>query len=158
GRRPIRENILHLLDFNSTGSYTLYYEPLLAPDSEAPHSAVAALFPNSMTEIPVQWSGDDGNGRGIAFFDVFASVNGGPFLPWLQKTTSLGGLYHGEPGNRYAFYSVATDFANNREATPSQADAQTLVTAGNSPPVFDAISDRTINEGESLDMTVTAND
>ena len=26
-RRPIRENILHLLDYNSTGNYTLTYEP-----------------------------------------------------------------------------------------------------------------------------------
>ncbi|MCX7868257.1 MAG: hypothetical protein N2438_14245, partial [Limisphaera sp.] len=36
GKRPRYENILHLLDFDSPGQYTLIYEPLPTPDTEPP--------------------------------------------------------------------------------------------------------------------------
>ncbi|MCI0538539.1 MAG: Ig-like domain-containing protein, partial [Verrucomicrobiales bacterium] len=158
GRRPIYENILHLLDYNSTGTYTLYYEPLEAPDLDAPQSAVKALAVSSDPQIPVEWSGGDGAGRGIAFFDVFVSTDNGPFLPWVTKSTQLGALYSGEPGRHYAFYSVATDYAGNREAAPASADAQTTAAAGNTAPSLTSIANQTITEGETLSLTVTGTD
>src|SRR5205085_7104135 len=47
GRRPLSENNLHLLDYNSTGVYTLLYEIPPAPDITAPISRVAPLPPSS---------------------------------------------------------------------------------------------------------------
>ncbi len=158
GKPAVYENILHLLDYNSTGAYTLYYEPLAAPDLAAPQSAVAALASSSDPQIPVQWSGSDGAGQGIAFFDVFVSMDNGPFLPWVTKSTLPGALYTGEPGHHYAFYSVATDFAGNREAAPASADTQTTVGAGNTAPILDPISAQTISEGETLQLTIHATD
>jgi len=41
GKRPIYENMLHLLDYNSTGSYQLYYSAPPPPDTTPPASTVA---------------------------------------------------------------------------------------------------------------------
>ena len=43
GKRPVNESNLHLLDFNCSGDYTLYYEPL---DSEGPVIAELETVPN----------------------------------------------------------------------------------------------------------------
>jgi len=59
GRRPMNENILHLLDFNSAGTYSLHYVVPPAPDTNAPVSAVSALPASSPMIFQVQWSGAD---------------------------------------------------------------------------------------------------
>ena len=158
GRRPIRENILHLLDFNSAGSYTLVYEQPPPEDSAAPTSTVEGLPVNSSAQIPVRWSGQDGAGSGIDFFDVFVSINGGPFSPWLQKTTLTGAIYDGKQGERYAFYSVATDHAGNQEAPHTTPDTQTAVNLVNTAPKLTLPSSVTIKEGETLSVSATASD
>ncbi|HYV62486.1 MAG TPA: hypothetical protein VE958_07415, partial [Bryobacteraceae bacterium] len=56
-RRPLRENIFHLFDLNSTGAYTLFYSNLPSADITAPESFVAQLPPDSTARIPVSWSG-----------------------------------------------------------------------------------------------------
>lgn len=85
GKRPLNEHRLHLLDYNSTGSYTLYYTLPPTEDTNAPSSMVLALPPNNYTEFPIHWSGDDGvDGSGVSFFDIYVSADGGPFTPWLQ--------------------------------------------------------------------------
>ena len=43
GRPPVHENMLHLLDYSSPGTYTLDYAPVPVPDTTPPASAVAAL-------------------------------------------------------------------------------------------------------------------
>ncbi|MBM3824808.1 MAG: hypothetical protein FJ404_18330 [Verrucomicrobia bacterium] len=110
-QRPIRQNLLHLLDYNGRGSYTLVYQMPAAADTLAPASRVADLPSESFPQIPVRWSGDDAGGSGIAFFDVLVSTDDGPFVPWLRSTTLPGARYEGAPGHRYTFYSVATDHA-----------------------------------------------
>jgi hypothetical protein len=157
GERPRKESRLHLLDYDSTGSYTLFYAPAVVPDTTPPESLVAALPERVQAKFPVQWSGQD-TGSGVAFYDVYVSVNGGPFLTWLQKTRLNGALYQGQFDSRYAFYSVATDAAGNREAPHAQPDAQTTVALRNTAPTFAAVPDQTINEGDTLRLTVGATD
>ncbi len=159
GRKPIRENILHLLDYGSTGTYTLFYEPVPAPESVPPSSQVSSLPAASYSEIPISWSGSDNpGGSGLAFYDIYVSVDGGPFASWLQHSDQTGSVYSGQLGHKYAFYSVATDNAGNREDAPLTADAQTTVSLQNHPPTLDPIADRRLNEGDLLVISPTAVD
>ena len=158
-RRPVVENTLHLFDVQSPGSYTLVYAALPAGDTTPPLSSVAALPAESSALIPVSWSGDDNaGGGGIAFFDVYASVDGGPFTLWQQETLSRSAVYQAALGKTYAFYSVATDIAGNREPEPPAPDATTRVTRVNRSPVLDPIPDRVLREGETLEMQPVARD
>lgn len=156
GRRPIRENILHLLDYNSTGSYTLLYQPYPEPDTTAPKSAVAVLPAESSTGIPLRWSGSDDTG--VVAYDIFVSVNGGLFTPWLTGTSETRALYPGVLGGSYAFYSLALDAAGNRELPPATPDAQTRVSRTNRASVFAALTNATILEGQVFVRTLTAVD
>lgn len=158
GHRPVLENRLHLLDFNSTGVYTLTYEPLPSADTTAPISHIQSLPTVSSERIPLLWSGEDEtNGSGIAYYDLFVSVNRGPFAPWLQKTKDTSATYEGTRGNTYAFYSLATDRAGNRQSSPFSPDAITSVDLTNTPPIL--ISTNVIvMEGEVLNAFVTAVD
>lgn len=156
GRRPIRENILHLVDCDSTGQFTLYYEPLAGADTTPPTSQVTALSGQSSQEILVQWSGND-NGE-VAFYDVFVSVDSGPFQPWLLETQSTSAIYQGLFGKRYSFYSVATDRSRNRESIPSQADAQTQVALAHSAPSIASISNQSVAEGAVFSLQASASD
>ena len=158
GRRPLYEHKLHLLDYDSTGSYTLYYEPIPAADIAPPFSAVAALPSSSYGRFPVSWSGDDQGGSGVANFDIFVSDNSGPFTPWLLATTLGGSVYQGELNHTYAFYSVASDNAGNREPAPLAADATTTVARTNSPPILAAFAPVTVNEGETAHAQGVATD
>jgi hypothetical protein len=157
GKRPINENILHLLDYNSTGIYTLTYVAPPMPDTNAPSSAVAALPADSPILFRVQWSGTDDD-SGIANYDIFVSANDGSFVPWLQKTPLTSASYQGVPGGHYAFYSVATDAAGNQENPPVTPDAMTTVTITNHAPVLTSLPVQTIDEGTLLQLTVPASD
>ena len=96
GKPPVRENTLHILDYNSTGAYTLIYEPLPQTDLEAPSSALAALPAESRPNIPVNWSGqDNAGGRGLGRFDIYTSENSGPFQRWLTGTEETAAVYSG---------------------------------------------------------------
>ena len=159
GIRPIRENMLHLLDFNSSGTYTLFYEsagPL--PDTNAPSSSVAALPSASPLNFNVTWSGSDGVDGNIAFFDIFVSVDGGPFTNWLIHTLANGAVYQGEMNRTYAFYSRATDSEGNTEVAPAIADAQTSTSIVNTRPVVSLGGTQTIDEGTTLSLTVSVTD
>jgi len=165
GRPPVRENILHLLDYDSGGSYTLYYEPgsTTILDTNPPASSVAALPGTSRQYFQVSWSGADEGAlgqpvSGLASYDVFVSENNGPFVPWLQQTPLVSATYVGALGSRYAFYSVATDANGNRESVPPTPDAETVVSLTNSPPSLALAATAALNEGETLDVPFTATD
>jgi hypothetical protein len=158
GRRPIRENILHLLDYDSAGSYTLLYTNPPAADTNAPMSQIAALPADSYERIALSWTAqDEPGGSGLAGVDVWASADGGPFSLWLANASG-GTIYQGQLGHRYAFYSRAVDRAGNREAPPSTPDAMTIVSLTNRPPTLAAITNRSINEGETLSVALSATD
>ncbi len=158
GRRPVSEHKLHLLDCDSAGAYTLYYALPPQPDTAAPGSAVAALPAQSPPVFQVAWSGADTNGSGVAFYDVFVSANEGMFAPWLQRTPMTAAMFSGELGSRYAFYSVATDQQGNREAAPTTPDAATSATLTNQAPALAPLAAQTVDEGDTLRLTLSATD
>ena len=90
-----------------------------------PESTVSALPALTRPDFTVSWTGSDAGGSGIANYDVYVSDNGGPFTAWSTATTQTSAIYHGVFGHAYAFYSVATDAAGNRQPTPAAAQAST---------------------------------
>ena len=125
GQEPIYVNDLHLFDYDSTGSYTLYYAPIR---SLAPTSSVAALPSFSPGTFAVSWSGQNGSlGSTIATYDIFVSDDGGPYQVWLADTTMTSATYTGLDGHTYSFYSIATDTFGNVEPTPASPEATTIV-------------------------------
>ncbi|MCP5521852.1 MAG: hypothetical protein H7A46_09935 [Verrucomicrobiales bacterium] len=158
-RRPIRENKLHLLDYDSPGSYTLVYETPEIPDELAPSSQVNILPSSSRMGIAVSWSGqDDPGGSGVGAYDVFVSTNDGPFTRWIERTALTSSVFLGEMNNRYAFYTVAIDEAGNREPVPAQPDAVTTTSIVNQAPVIDPIGEQRVPEGGLLVLRVIAQD
>ena len=157
GKRPVRENRLHLVDHGSTGRYTLTYEAVAPSDAVVPSSHVADLPPQAFADFPVTWSGFDSGGAPVVF-DIYVSVDGSPFSPWLRDTSLSGGFYPGTPGHRYAFYSVATDATGNREAAPAAPDATTHTTLINTPPKLVVVANQNIAEGEILSLRLSATD
>ncbi len=158
-RRPIREFNLHLLDHDSTGIYTLTYEPRPLADITPPETAIAALPPQSSSQMLLHWSGNDGpNGSGIAWYDVYVSANGGPFALWLSGARTTSALFSGELNSTYAFYSVATDHAGNAEAPPFTPDTVTTTSLVNAAPKLDAGSDQIVNEGATVTIQCAATD
>ena len=150
-RRPIVENNIHLFDQNGSGVYTLHYVAIPAGEEVPPTSAVAQLPAESAARFTVNWSGEDNpGGRGISFFDVYVSVDNAPFMVWLEQTIDRSAIYQGSLGRTYAFYSVATDAAGNREETPLTADASTVVTRTNKAPTLELMADQVLREGETL--------
>ena len=105
----------------------------------------------------MRWSGQD-DLSGIASFDIYTSVNGGAFQPWLTGVTGSSAIYQGVLSNTYAFYSLAVDHAGNRQAPPSTPDAVTTVTMTNHPPQIAAISNQTVLAGNTLSLTIPASD
>jgi RHS repeat-associated protein len=104
-------------------------EALNTIDAAAPTSSVQPLPAVTDTlSFTVRWSGaDDAGGSGVAFYDVFVSDNGGAFSPWLRGSTQTSAVFTGVSGHSYGFYSVAADRVGLRQATPTAAQATTLV-------------------------------
>ncbi len=67
----------------------------------------------------VSWSGSDSLiGSAISDFTIYVSDNDGPYTPWLQDTTLTTATFTGQDGHTYAFYSLATDNADNVQTAP----------------------------------------
>ena len=99
-------------------------------DGSPPTSAVLPLPPLSIpTRFEVQWSGDDGQGCGIAGYDVYVSTNSEPNVPWILNTSETNAVFIGVPGNTYRFYCAAHDFLGNVEPAPVVPDAETTLRA-----------------------------
>jgi hypothetical protein len=103
-------------------------------DAEPPTSAVNPLPAEVPPTFAVSWSGNDGAGSGVAHYDVYVAVDGGPFVGWLYRTTATSAIFHGEAGRSYAFYSVAADNVGWRQPTPTAAQAFTAVPGDQEPP------------------------
>ena len=156
GLPPIRENMLHLFDYDSTGSYTLTYALLPPPDNVPAESSVTDLPASSLDEFTVSWSGTDNDS--IARYDIFVSIDGDPFELWLENTTETSALYKGNTGTTYGFFSVATDATGNREPAPATADATTTTSLTNTPVLLDPIPDQTVTENDTFIVLPSAND
>jgi hypothetical protein len=158
-QQPERTNRLHILDYDSTGVYTLHYATPPPRDTNAPTSSVAALPADSYERISVSWTGaDNAGGSGLATFDVYVSETNGVFMPWLQRTTLRNAIYQGTLGHTYAFYSRAMDVEGNTEPAPGTPDTSTLVSKTNTAPVFPPWATVEIDEGQTLSFDASATD
>ncbi|MBF0449143.1 MAG: hypothetical protein HQK75_00045 [Candidatus Magnetomorum sp.] len=93
-------------------------------DLNLPESRVKNISEPDQLEIEVHWGGQDTtDGSGIAWYDVYVSDNSEPYDIWLSQTTATSGIFMGQPGHEYGFYSIATDKVGNVETTPQHADA-----------------------------------
>ena len=108
-------------------------QALVTIDAGPPTSSVGPLPPEeTSTSFTVTWSGqDDPGGSGVASYDVYDSVDGGPFTLWQSDTTATSATFTGQVGDTYGFYSVATDNVGDVQATPTSAQATTQLV----PPV-----------------------
>jgi hypothetical protein len=93
-----------------------------------PTSTVNPLPAFSPPSFTVSWTGQDNpGGSGVAYFDIYVSDNGAPFVPFVTDTTNTSATFTGQRGHSYGFFSAATDRVGNREATPAAAEATTTV-------------------------------
>jgi RHS repeat-associated protein len=142
-----------VFDFNDAISTSTNVTTL---DNGDPDSAVAALPATTTdTDFEVTWSGTD-DGSGIAFYDIYVSVDDAPHNLWLDNTTATAATYSGEVGRTYSFYSVAQDYVGHIEAPPLVPDTTTTVDAlvSNHPPTLSTIS-QTVAEDTTLPFTLT---
>ena len=105
-------------------------EALNTIDAGAPQSSVSTLpVTSTSTDLSLAVSGqDDVGGSGIAVFEFYASVNGGPFEKVGETTPESATLiFSAEHGNAYQFYSIAVDNVGHREDPPAAPDAETIV-------------------------------
>ena len=100
-----------------------------ATDRRAPASRVAKLAARTgKPKITVRWKGADTSpagvrASGIARYELWRSTDGGRFRR-LYSTTRTSRRVTLRRGARYAFYTVATDHAGNRERAPKHPDAR----------------------------------
>ncbi len=99
-------------------------------DGDEPASSIVPLPKVTVgPDFVVSWIGSDNTGgSGIAYFDVYVSVDGEDFVPWLLRTMETSATFHGEIGHSYAFFSLATDNVGNLQAFPTEAQAETRTT------------------------------
>jgi len=107
----------------SQGTISITIEP------GAPTSSVASLpAVENSASFTVNWSGQDyAGGSGIADYNVYVSDDDGAYALFESDTTATSATFTGQDGITYAFYSVATDNVGNQQATPTMAQATTLV-------------------------------
>ncbi len=119
----IEQQASSIFDINAPLNTNTYTNTI---DSVAPTSLVNALPANSLPSYAVSWTGqDDAGGSGIAFYDVYVSIDAGAWHLWQNQTTQTSAVYPGQIGHSYAFYTVAQDNVGNQEANPPTAQAQT---------------------------------
>jgi parallel beta-helix repeat protein len=96
-------------------------------DLVLPSSSVAAMSPSQQNNFTVSWTGSDGGGSGVGFFNIFVSEDGGPYLLWKNMTNATSAIFDGTVGHSYSFYSVSYDNVGNKEAAPAGPDLTVTV-------------------------------
>ncbi len=103
-------------------------------DSIYPSSGVSPLPATEPSFFAVSWSGSDPDGSGIASYDVYFSIDSGPYTAWQVATTATTATFAGAPGHSYSFYSMATDNVGRRQQTPGPAQTTATGPAAVSAP------------------------
>lgn len=105
-------------------------------DITAPSSKVAPLPKESNSAaFTVSWTGTD-NLSGIAAYDVYVSVNDSAYTLWRSSIAGTSDVFYGSFGNKYSFYSIATDKAGNMETKRDTAEATIKLTDNSSFEIF----------------------
>ncbi|MET0018683.1 MAG: LamG-like jellyroll fold domain-containing protein [Candidatus Thiodiazotropha sp. 6PLUC1] len=108
-------------------------EPIVTPDwcntldNDAPSSTVIGLDTiQTSADFEVQWDGTD-MGAGIRDYTIYVSEDGASYTQWLTNTADTMGVFSGEDGKTYDFYSIARDGTGNLEEAPTIPDTSTTV-------------------------------
>ena len=99
-------------------------------DDVAPTSAVVALPAVTRTESLTRWGGrgsDNAGGSGVAFFDVYVSVDGGPFELWQEGTDQTSAVYAGRIRASVRVLQRGDGLRGEPEAAASGAQASTAI-------------------------------
>jgi uncharacterized protein YjdB len=93
-------------------------------DADAPDANIVGL-PTSALPGPlnITWAGNDHGASGVASFDVYVSIDGGPLALWLPGRTTTSANYSISAGHTYGFAVRATDNVGNVGAAPTSAQA-----------------------------------
>jgi hypothetical protein len=131
-------------------------------DTTPPTSSVNSLpATTTSTNFTVSVTGTDPAGSngstpsGIASFAIYVSKNGGAFTLLAAVTPAdPSTLFNGQAGNTYGFYSVATDYAGNVQATPASAQQTVQILSALSVSSFTPVSPNPRNTSvSSVDVT-----
>lgn len=124
-------------------------------DVTPPTSSVAALPATTDTAtFTVNWSGTD-TGSGIAFYDIYVSLNGGAYSIWQSQTTATSASFTASAAGSYSFYSIATDKAGNVESPKSTAEATTQVVLNPNFTLASSPTSLSVGPGQSGTATLS---
>lgn len=98
---------------------------LIETDTHPPTVTVSSLPPVSPPQIALAWLGYD-LGSGIAQYQVWVQVDGGPLTLWLE-TPAISAVYIGSSGHRYGFAVRPLDRAGNWAPVPTEPQVTTTV-------------------------------
>jgi hypothetical protein len=128
-------------------------------EAGTPASAVQPLPAYTFSpSFNVLWQGVNvPGGVSIVSYDIYVSENGGPYNIWLQNTTSTETAFIGQPGNSYAFYSIAHDSAGDVQIPPAVANATTYISS-NLPPVIAPITNAIVTPDGIAVVLIQATD
>lgn len=116
-------------------------------DATSPFSTIGELPEiSSASRIELILHGEDADGSGLSAIELFVSVNGAQYE--LYETVTTGDttiIFNTEKGQMYSFFTLAVDFAGNREEMKLTPDQTIIITDG----ILVELSD-TICQGDSL--------
>jgi len=131
----------HGAEVSNSAEIKFDYNPWMVTPEEGPVVNTIDEFPPSSAVVGfgeplstkqdssgfiVLWEGTDdslGYGSGIKDYTIYVSDNGGSYEVWIENTSDTVGLYTGQIGHEYCFYSIATDNVGNVERVPYTPDA-----------------------------------
>lgn len=140
----LQPEVTHLDSVSNLATIIFDYNPPMPTptwtcvvDTIKPNSNVLPLPENSLSStFLVDWQGND-DFSGVQGYRVKVSTNGGSWQSWISSSDTTAALFEGQPGNTYAFYTLAIDSAGNVEDPPVLADATTYLPVGFGEPVGD---------------------
>lgn len=120
----IENEALIYFDFNEPIVTNTFINTIDKIDPESKVLALPAV--STDTVFTVSWSGEDAH-AGIRSYDVLVSVNDGSYGIWQYDVSRTSAEFTGHVDSVYRFYSIAKDYAGNREAEKTQFEAETKV-------------------------------
>jgi RHS repeat-associated protein len=95
-------------------------EALVTIDASPPSSFITLVQPNeSGDQLTIHWSGDDGQGSGIASYTLFVAINGSDPVVLIPYTDQVETTIPIDPSRTYQFFVSAIDHVGNRNALPT---------------------------------------
>lgn len=96
-------------------------------DRTPPQAIINELPVSSPLNFTVSWTGSDGNGSGVALYDVYVAQDGGAYSLWQEATPATQAAFTGRSGVTYDFYAIATDHVGLQQPPPESAQASTSI-------------------------------